>query len=138
MAIVTPGITALEYAQRRTRLAKKLPRGSIAILAAASIKYRSGAVFYEFHQESNFFYLTGFNEPEAFAIIGLSTDGKDHVFQLYVRPRNRDSEQWEGARSGIEGARDIFNADEVRSNGKTTGRMKAHDIRPEQTISLAQ
>ena len=56
---VTPGITALEYAQRRTKLASKLPPGAIAIVAASDVKYRSGAVFYEYHQDSNFFYLTG-------------------------------------------------------------------------------
>ena len=58
-AIVTPGITALEYHHRRAALAQKLPRNSIAVLAASNLKYRSGPVFYEFHQEPNFFYLTG-------------------------------------------------------------------------------
>lgn len=85
---VTPGITALEYAQRRSNLAAKLPKNSFALLAASEVKYRSGAVFYEFHQDSNFFYLTGkagavvsahmlknlgFNEPEAVAVIGRSS-----------------------------------------------------------------
>jgi hypothetical protein len=56
---VTPGISALEYHQRRANLAKALPRNTIAVLASSDIKYRSGAVFYEFHQEPNFFYLTG-------------------------------------------------------------------------------
>ena len=56
---MTPGISAQEYADRRTRLAEKLPANGIAILAAADVKYRSGAVFYDFHQDSNFFYLTG-------------------------------------------------------------------------------
>jgi intermediate cleaving peptidase 55 len=56
---VTPGITALEYAQRRWRLSDLLPKGSVAIIPAADIKYRSGAVFYEFHQDPDFFYLTG-------------------------------------------------------------------------------
>ena len=56
---VTPGITALEYAQRRSRLAARLPHNGIAIIAASDIKYRSGAVFYDFHQDSNFFYFTG-------------------------------------------------------------------------------
>lgn len=82
---VTRGITALEYAQRRSNLAAKLPKNSFALLAASEVKYRSGSVFYEFHQDSNFFYLTGtaaiivsvhvltdpgFNEPEAVAVIG--------------------------------------------------------------------
>ena len=61
MAAVTPGITAAEYAQRRSRLASKLPKNAVAIVAASNIKFRSGAIFYEFHQESNFFYLTGRN-----------------------------------------------------------------------------
>jgi intermediate cleaving peptidase 55 len=56
---VTPGITALEYAHRRSRLASKLPKNAIAVVAAADIKYRSTDVFYEYHQDSDFFYLTG-------------------------------------------------------------------------------
>lgn len=56
---VTPGISALEYAQRRAALARALPPNSVAILAASDTKYRSGAVFYEFHQDPDFFYLTG-------------------------------------------------------------------------------
>jgi hypothetical protein len=57
--LVTPGISALEYHQRRANLAKAIPKNTIAVLASSDIKYRSGAVFYEFHQEPNFFYLTG-------------------------------------------------------------------------------
>ena len=56
---LTPGISALEYHHRRAALAKKLPANSIAVLAAADIKTRSGAVFYEFHQDTQFKYLTG-------------------------------------------------------------------------------
>jgi intermediate cleaving peptidase 55 len=56
---LTPGISALEYHHRRAALASKLPKNGIAILASNEVKYRSGAVFYEFHQEPNFYYLTG-------------------------------------------------------------------------------
>jgi hypothetical protein len=56
---VTPGITALEYAHRRSRLANRLPKNAIAVLSAADIKYRASGIFYEYHQDSNFFYLTG-------------------------------------------------------------------------------
>lgn len=56
---VTPGVTAVEYAQRRSKLASKLPKNAIAIVVASDLKYRSGVVFYEFHQDSNFYYLTG-------------------------------------------------------------------------------
>ncbi|KAL8781022.1 MAG: hypothetical protein Q9213_006199 [Squamulea squamosa] len=109
---LTPGITALEYAQRRSKLASKLPKDGVAILAASDVKYRSGAVFYDFHQDSDFFYLTGFNEPEAVAVIGKSSAGDDHSFHLYVRAKDPKAEQWEGSRSGAQAAIDVFNADE--------------------------
>lgn len=56
---MTPGVTALEYALRRSRLASKLPEGAVAILAASEVKYRAPGIFHEYRQESNFFYLTG-------------------------------------------------------------------------------
>ena len=110
---LTPGITAVEYAQRRNQLAARLPENAIAIIAASDIVFRSGHAFYEFHQDPDFFYLTGFNEPEALAIIGKSSDQNDHFFHLYVREKDPKAEQWEGARSGTQAARDVFNADEV-------------------------
>ncbi|KAK7550000.1 peptidase M24, structural domain-containing protein [Phyllosticta citricarpa] len=118
---LTRGITALEYAQRRDALAKALPPHSIAILGASDTKYRSGAVFYEFHQDPDFFYLTGFNEPDALAIIEKHGAEEDYVFHLYVRPKDVRAEMWEGARSGIQAAEDVFNADisgDVKSIGK--------------------
>lgn len=110
---LTPGITAQEYADRRTRLAAKLPDKAIAIVAASDIQFRSGSVFYEFHQDPDFFYLTGFAEPEALAVIGKDPAGADHVFHLYVRDKDPKAEIWDGARSGIQAAQDVFNADET-------------------------
>lgn len=63
--IVTPGITALEYHARRAKLASKLPIGGIAVLAASDVKFRSGSVFYNFHQDRDFFYLTGMTDDSA-------------------------------------------------------------------------
>jgi intermediate cleaving peptidase 55 len=107
---VTPGITALEYFERRSKLAKELPPNSIAVLAASDVKYASGAVFYKFHQDPDFRYLTGFLEPDALAIIE-KLDEHDHTFHLYVRPKDAKVEAWEGPRSGVEAAEDVFNAD---------------------------
>lgn len=111
--VVTPGITAQEYADRRARLAASLPENGIAILASSDTKYRSGAVFYEFHQESNFFYLTGFSEPESVTVIQKVGSSNEYVFHLFLRPKDARAEQWDGARSGEEAALDVFNADEV-------------------------
>lgn len=110
---LTPGITAQEYADRRTKLAAALPAKAIAIVAASDIVFRSGSVFYEFHQDPDFFYLTGFNEPEALAVIGKDASGTDHTFHLYVREKDPKAEIWDGARSGTQAARDVFNADET-------------------------
>lgn len=108
---LTPGITALEYFERRAKLADLLPDKSVVILAGADIKYRSYPVFYEFHQDSNFFYLTGFNEPEALAVI--EKNNGQSIFHLFVRPKDPKAELWEGSRSGIQAALDVFNADEA-------------------------
>ncbi|KAI9669792.1 MAG: hypothetical protein M1829_005047 [Trizodia sp. TS-e1964] len=108
---LTPGISALEYNDRRANLAAQLPDRGIAILAASELKYKSGVVFYEFHQDPDFFYLTGFNEPGAIAVI-QKTGHNDHIFHLFVRPKNSKAEQWEGPRTGLQGALDLFNADE--------------------------
>lgn len=118
---LTPGITAIEYAQRRSRLAEKLPKNAVAIVAASDIKYRSGNVFYEFHQDPDFFYLTGFNEPDALAIIARNNDaGNDHTFHLYVREKDPKAEIWDGARSGTQAALDVFNADETGDINKVS------------------
>lgn len=110
---LTPGITALEYAHRRSRLASRLPRDAIAVLAAADVKYRAPGIFYEYHQDPDFFYLTGFTEPGALAIVANDGSGDSHVFHLYVREKDPKAELWDGARSGTQAAMDIFNADET-------------------------
>lgn len=68
---VTQGCSAIEYAVRRAKLASQLPEGGVAIIPAATLKYRSGPVFYEFHQDPDFYYLTGFLEQDAVAVIGM-------------------------------------------------------------------
>ncbi|KAK5166992.1 aminopeptidase [Saxophila tyrrhenica] len=110
---LTPGISALEYHHRRAALAQRLSRNSIAVLAANELKYRSGPVFYEYHQEPNFFYLTGFNEPEAVAVIEKGDTDVEYTFHLFVRPKDAQAELWDGARSGVQAAEDVFNADEA-------------------------
>ncbi|GES64356.1 xaa-pro dipeptidase app [Aspergillus terreus] len=110
---LTPGITALEYAHRRSRLANKLPKHAIAVLAASEVTYRAAGIFNEYRQDSNFFYLTGFNEPNALAIVANDGSGNNHLFHLYVREKDPKAELWDGARSGTRAAIDVFNADET-------------------------
>ena len=70
-------------------------------------------VTYEFHQEPNFLYLTGFNEPQSVAVIQRNGASYDYTFHLFLRPKNAKEEQWDGAVSGELAALDVFNADEV-------------------------
>ena len=69
-------------------------------------------MFYEFHQDPDFFYLTGFNEPDALAVIAKGNGGHN-TFHLYVREKDPKAEIWDGARSGTQAALDVFNADET-------------------------
>lgn len=113
---MTPGITAQEYADRRAALADSMTEGSVAVLYAATLQYKSGAVFHPYRQDSNFLYLTGWNEGDAVAIIEKTGPNYgDYVFRMYVKPKDPRAEQWSGYRNGVEAARDVFNADEAYS-----------------------
>ncbi|OQO13259.1 hypothetical protein B0A48_01487 [Cryoendolithus antarcticus] len=127
-ADLTPGIPALEYHYRRAALAEKLPKNSIAILAANELKYKSGAVFYEYHQDPNFFYLTGFNEPDALAIIEKGSSPVEYTFHLHLRAKDPKAELWDGARSGLQAAQDIFNADEARDIASSSSTSTLRDL----------
>jgi intermediate cleaving peptidase 55 len=71
-------------------------------------------VFYPYRQESNFLYLTGFNECDSLAVIQKTgPQYGDYLFHLFVRPKDKAAEQWMGPRSGVQAAIDIFNADEA-------------------------
>lgn len=94
-------INQQEYQARRKKLALQLPEDSIAIISAAHELLRNGDAHYRFRQDSDFYYLTGFDEPEALLII---TGGKESQSILFNRPRNPAEEQWTGKRIGQDGA----------------------------------
>ncbi|KAL6852325.1 aminopeptidase [Amphichorda felina] len=111
---LTPGITAQEYADRRAALAHSMTDGSVAVLHAASLQYKSGAVFHPYRQESNFLWLTGWNEDDSIAIIEKTGPQLgDYTFRMFVKRKNPQEEQWSGYRNGIQAAQDVFNADEA-------------------------
>ncbi|CAM2846738.1 Xaa-Pro aminopeptidase [Legionella worsleiensis] len=90
-----------EYENRRKRLAQQLAKDSIAIVSAAPESLRNGDAHYRFRQDSDFYYLTGFNEPDAVLVITSGDSGQSIMFN---RPRNPAQEQWTGKRLGQEGA----------------------------------
>lgn len=94
-------ISLSEYQNRRKHLAMQLPQGSIALIPAARECLRNGDAHYRFRQDSDFYYLTGFNEPDALLLI---TAGQQSESVLFNRERNFSEEQWTGKRLGQEGA----------------------------------
>ena len=99
-----------EYFERRKALSQKL-NGSIAIIPAARQALRNADTEYEFRQNSDFFYLTGFPEPDAVLVLVQRKEMYRTI--LFVRPRDRDAEIWTGRRIGVEGAMTTYGADEA-------------------------
>jgi Xaa-Pro aminopeptidase len=99
------------FATRRQRLADEIGDDAIAIIPASVEVTRSNDTEYEFHQDPDFFYLTGFPEPEAVAVIAPGHNDGDYV--LFVRPRDPEMEAWNGYRAGTEGAKERFGADQA-------------------------
>lgn len=119
---LTPGISSLEYYERRLKLANRLPEKSIAVVVGNQVKFSSGAVFYDFQQNNDLYYLTGWLEPDSIAIIektGNTGTDEDVILHMLVPGQNKSKELWEGAKLGLEGAVEIFNADEVADIGKS-------------------
>ena len=107
-------LTQVDFKERRDRLAEELGPHSIAIIATSPVAIRNRDADYKFRADSSFFYLTGFAEPEAVAVIETyeSLD-EGYTYSLFCRERNREMEIWNGYRAGIDGAIDDYEADEA-------------------------
>lgn len=101
-------ITQKEYQARRRNLAVQLPTNCVAVIPAASELLRNGDAHYRFRQDSDFYYLTGFSEPDALLLINAGAEGESFLFN---RPRDPVQEQWAGRRLGQEGACDVLGID---------------------------
>jgi Xaa-Pro aminopeptidase len=110
-AASAPRIPREEFARRRRQLMKLMGRDSIAILPAAAVQMRNSDVEHSYRQDSNFWYLTGFLEPEAVAV--LVPGRSQGQYLLFVRDRDATRETWEGRRAGPAGARRDYGADDA-------------------------
>lgn len=97
------------FSEARSQLAKHIGGDGVAVIPAASMVVRSHDVEYQFHQDPDFLYLTGFYEPDAVAV--LAPGHPDGEYLLFVRPKDRDQEVWTGYRAGVEGAVERHGAD---------------------------
>ncbi len=89
---------------------RRIDQNSVAIIPSAREATRSNDTAYRFRQDSDFLYLTGFEEPEAIAIIA---PGREQKFTLFLRPRDPEREIWDGRRAGVEGAKNEYGANEA-------------------------
>ena len=96
------------YKERRLALAQQLPPHSIAMVPAATEKIRNGDCTYRFRQDSDFYYLTGFDEPDALLLV---TSGPRSQSILFNRARHASEEQWTGRRLGPEDAVGLLGVD---------------------------
>lgn len=106
------GIDRREFQQRRQQVMEKIGNGT-AIFRSAPMAVMHNDVEYTYRQDSDFFYLTGFNEPDAVAV--LAPHHPEHQFILFVQPKDPEKETWTGYLHGVEGAKEIFAADEAYS-----------------------
>ncbi len=90
----------------------KIGQGT-AIFRSAPQAVMHNDVEYNFRQDSDFYYLTGFNEPNAVAVLAPHHD--KHQFILFVQPKDPEQETWVGYRAGVEGAKVHYGADEAYS-----------------------
>lgn len=97
------------YADRRQRFMDLVGADAAVVISSAGMKVRNADVEYAFRQDSDFYYLTGFDEPDSVLLLRPGFDEERCV--LFVRPRDPKAETWTGRRAGTEGAVARFGAD---------------------------
>jgi len=96
------------FAKRRKEFIEKMGEG-VAIIRNPDELIRNNDAHYKYRTDSDFYYLTGFSEPNSVAV--FTPNHPEHKFILFVRPRDPERETWDGKRAGLEGAVNDFGAD---------------------------
>ncbi len=114
-----------EFAARRRRLLEAIEGAQgVAVFFSAPPTIRNNDVLHEYRQDSDFFYLTGFREPEA--VLVLAPRHPTHKQILFVRPRDAEKEAWDGPRVGVEGAVSMLGADQAHPIAELAARLPAY------------
>jgi Xaa-Pro aminopeptidase len=95
-------VSAAEYRRRRKRLMELCGEGAVVIVPAAPERIRNNDAHYPYRQDSDFVYLTGFEEPDAVLVLVPGRAAAETI--LFCRDRDRERERWDGPRLGPEGA----------------------------------
>ena len=113
-------LSAQFHKERREALRAKMPKNSVAVFFGNPIRNRANDVDFIYHQDPDFYYLTGYKEPNSVLVIfsgNQTKGGKSFNELLYVQEKNPRAEQWTGIRLGTEGAKKDLGF-EVALNGK--------------------
>ncbi|MGB1883679.1 MAG: Xaa-Pro aminopeptidase [Gammaproteobacteria bacterium] len=100
-----------EFARRRKRLMDMVDSGAIIIQPTSPERVRNRDVYFPHRADSDFYYLSGFPEPEA--VMVLVPDRPQGEFLLFCRERDEEQETWHGRRAGLEGACELYGADDA-------------------------
>ncbi len=103
-------MNANEFKQRREQLMAEVGTGNIAIIASANTRTRNRDVDYPFRQDSDFYYLTGFNEADALAVFIPGREQGEYI--LFCQEFDEKKALWEGAHAGLDGATQEYGADD--------------------------
>ncbi len=110
------------HKDRREQLIAKLPQNSVAVFFANPVRNRANDVDYIYHQDPDFYYLTGYKEPDALLFIfkdkQTAANGTAYNEILFVQPRNALREMWTGRRLGEQGTKDVLGLQQAFNNSE--------------------
>lgn len=109
-----PQTLTARFRERRQHVLQAIPNG-LLLVPSQPVAIRNNDVEHPYRQHSDLWYLSGFDEPES--VLVLST-ASDKPFTLFVRERDPEREVWDGARAGVDGAKERFGADEAHPIAK--------------------
>jgi Xaa-Pro aminopeptidase len=106
------------FAERRQQLLDAMGPDAVLVVVGARLAVRSADTDFPFRQDSDFWYLTGFDHPDAIAVLS-TREGPS--YRLFVQPRDPGAETWTGYRPGVEGALEDYEADEAHPREELIG-----------------
>lgn len=109
-------IAQKQFRQRQLRLLQQLPPNSVCVVPSATLITRSRDTEYSFRQNSDFWYLTGFNEPDAWLLLSNHDRYLNDYRGLVCQPKDPLMEIWHGRRLGPEAAKTLYKLDEAHAN----------------------
>lgn len=108
------------HKDRREKLREKLPENSVAVFFANPVRNRSNDVDYVYHQDPDFYYMTGYKETDAVLFIfkgnQTAANGTTYNEIIFVRPRNESQEMWTGRRLGVDGVKSTLGLNQAFNN----------------------